>query len=364
MSDKTFEPDWLSVPGSTIAALLEREGISVDKFAKQMGLSIERAGRLLTGRTTITHRVAESLEGIIGGSAQFWISREQQYRNDIARLQSMGSEDAAKAWLNELPLQEMIKFGWITPKANLRDKIDSSLEFFGVSDVASWRSKYSDLLSAVAFRTSWAFESEPGAVISWLRYAHLRSSEIECKTWNLSKFHDRLSTIRELTRHKNPTSFVPQLRRICADCGVALVIARTPKGCHASGATQFITPKKAMILLSFRYLSDDQFWFTFFHEAGHLILHSEQNLFLEDESDVTSTQERQANDFAADMLIPTDAREELASIPLNKLDIIKFSVEVGVSRGLVVGQLQHMKRIKPDQFNWMKRRFKWDDVEV
>jgi Zn-dependent peptidase ImmA (M78 family) len=119
-----------------------------------------------------------------------------------------------------------------------------------------------------------------------------------------------------------------------------------------------------MILLSFRYLSDDQFWFTFFHEVGHLILHSKKALFLEDESDVTSEEEHQANEFSEDILIPHDARKELSTIPLAKRDIMKFGIKVGVSRGIIVGQLQHMQRLKADQLNWMKLRYKWGNIDV
>jgi HTH-type transcriptional regulator/antitoxin HigA len=230
--------------------------------------------------------------------------------------------------------------------------------------VLAWRETYRDVLSAVAFRTSLTLDSEPGSVIAWLRHAHLRATRIECKDWNAAAFRERLPNIRELTRYKDPNLFVRELRRICADCGVALVIARAPQGCRASGATQFISPKKAMILLSFRYLSDDQFWFTFFHEAGHFILHNRKALFLEDGSDVTSEEENQANRFSEEILIPDHARQELSGIPINKREIMKFGVRIGISRGIVVGQLQHMGRLRTDQLNWMKLRYTWEKIEV
>jgi plasmid maintenance system antidote protein VapI len=364
MNEANFEPNWMSAPGATIAAILEQKRLTVAKFAELMGCSIDRADKLLNGRTAITRRVAECLASKIGGSAQFWISREEQYRSDIARLQVSGSLAAAKVWLNELPVHDMIKYGWIKSDGSIEGKIASCLDFFDVLNVAEWREKYKGALSAVAFRTSLSLESEPGSVISWLRYAQLRAAEIQCKSWNPARLREQLPIIRELTRYKEPNLFVHRLRQICADCGVALVIARAPIGCRASGATQFLSPNKAMILLSFRYLSDDQFWFTFFHEVGHLILHSKKALFLEDESDVTSEEEHQANEFSEDILIPHDARKELSTIPLAKRDIMKFGIKVGVSRGIIVGQLQHMQRLKADQLNWMKLRYKWENIDV
>ena len=96
-----------------------------------------------------------------------------------------------------------------------------------------------------------------------------------------SGFEADLPTIRRLTREKDPGQFIPRLKEACAARGVAVAIVRGPNGWRASGAARFLSPTKALIQLSFRYLSDDQFWFTFFHEAGHLLLHGKDLLFLE-----------------------------------------------------------------------------------
>lgn len=362
MTNQAFEPNWMSSPGATIVDVLEERGISIEGFAELMGYSVERVGKLISGRASITPAVAAMLEAKIGGSSRFWITREAQFRGDVARLQSNGDLAAARIWLSELPTQHMAKLGWITSESRVEAKVSACLRFFDVPNVSAWREKYRDTLAAVAFRASPAFEAQPGAVLAWLRYGHLKSMEIKCNGWDVEKFKKSLPKIRKLTCNKDPNSFVPKLRQICADCGVAVVIARVPSGCHASGATQFVSPNKAMILLSFRYLSDDQFWFTFFHEAGHLILHSKKALFLEDDSDVTSNEEDEANRFSESVLIPPAAKEELSSLSISKGEIIRFAVRLGTSRGIIVGQLQHMKRIKSDQLNWMKRRFNWDKI--
>lgn len=104
MNDKIFEPDWLSAPGGTILDVLEERGMSSKELASLLGYSFERTERLITGREAITRDVASLLADRLGGSEQFWLSREQNYRNEVARLQSSGSVIAAKAWLDELPL--------------------------------------------------------------------------------------------------------------------------------------------------------------------------------------------------------------------------------------------------------------------
>jgi Zn-dependent peptidase ImmA (M78 family) len=59
---------------------------------------------------------------------------------------------------------------------------------------------------------------------------------------------------------------------------------------------------KALLLLSGRFLSDDQFWFSFFHEAAHLILHS-QEPHIDHESTSTPQQETEANGFAQRVIL-------------------------------------------------------------
>ena len=113
------------------------------------------------------------------------------------------------------------------------------------------------------------------------------------------------------------------------------------------------------MLLSFRYLSDDHFWFTFFHEAGHLLLHGKNALFLEGDNIASTKEEQEANEFAAGILIPTEFQAALLSLPVDGRDVIKFARLVGVSPGIVVGQLQHLGRIKPNQLNSLKRRYSW-----
>src|SRR4029077_8388237 len=96
--------------------------------------------------------------------------------------------------------------------------------------------------------------------------------------------------------------FIPRLRAICAEVGVAIVFLRAPAGCRAGGATRFPAATKAMIVLSFRYLSDDQFWFSFFHEIGHLLLHGDRSTFVDGDAADMTDKEKEANAFSESLL--------------------------------------------------------------
>ena len=162
-----------------------------------------------------------------------------------------------------------------------------------------------------------------------------------------------------MTRIGDPGEFIPALQQCLSACGVAVVVARAPDGCRASGATRFLTSKKALIQLSFRYLADDQFWFTVFHEIGHLLLHTHDKLFLEGLDERHSEAEAEADEFALQTLFEQVGVDAMNTVSLSKFDIARLAKRAGVSPGLVVGQLQDKGRVPFRHFNFMKVRYAW-----
>lgn len=357
-----FQPDWACPPGETISEMLELQGIELADFAAHIGASMARVQELIGGIAVIDGVLAQRLESALGASAKFWMQRERQYRDDMARLVSASKVPGEDEFLSKLPISDMRRFGWIDAVAHKSQKLGACLDFFGVPNMGEWQRRYNAELAVTAFRTSPSFEANPYAVLAWLRRAELASERIDCQPWNAALFESKLNEIKGLSRIKEPGRFVPMLRALCAECGVAVAITRAPKGCRASGATRFLSPTKALIVLSFRYRSDDQFWFTFFHEAAHLILHGQDALFLEDGSDVTEKEEAEANDRAARVLIPEEFVGELMTLRPQVKQIVAFARKVGVSPGIVVGQLQHLGRVRPNRLNGFKRRYQWDEL--
>lgn len=359
--DASFNPDWISPPGETIATIMEERSLTPADLAKCMKRQKNDIENLIHGRMAITNEFAQQLADTLGATTAFWTTRESQYQHDLARLvQASGSPESA-TWLSDIPFNEMVKWGWIDAATDRVSKVAACLRFFGVSTVKSWRDVYTEGLLRVAFKTSPTFESDPGAVAAWLRKGEIEASKIECGTWDPARFRKELPAIRDLTREKDPDVFIPKLIERCAVCGVAVVILRAPKKCRASGVSRFLTPMRPLLMLSFRFLSDDHFWFAFFHEAGHLLLHAESSIFLEGEGRLTTAEEEEANTFAANTLIPTKFHDELLNLPTNGVAVMRFARRVGVSPGIVVGQMQHRGNLRRNQLNNLKRRYTWTE---
>ena len=105
---------------------------------------------------------------------------------------------------------------------------------------------------------------------------------------------------------------------------------------------------------------EEALWFTFFHEAAHILLHGKRDVFIEglDSGDV---REEEANRFAADFLIPPAGLKALLCRPGHiTLDrISQFAAEIGIAPGIVVGRLQHEKQLPRSHGNGLKRRLDW-----
>lgn len=358
--DFGFQPNWVTPPGETIIDVLSEKNISVKEFSKKMGYTESYINKLLIGELSVNEDIAEKLEKILGSTISFWINRETQYNNNTVRLKYRANE--RKIWLKELPLRDMMAFGWINPTRKIAEKEKESLKFFGVTSINEWNKTYNDLLTYTAFRTSKTFKSKPESVITWLRQGEIISQGIECRHWNSKMLQERIMQIKSLSRLKDPGVFIPKLKDLLATCGIALSIVRVPSGCRASGATFFINPQKAMLLLSFRYLSEDHFWFSLFHEIGHLLLHGKKSFFIEGLDMIITHEEEEANNFAENILIPSEYQAELKKFDASKWrQIIRYSKKVGISPGIVVGQLQKLGLINYNQLNKLKIQYRWVD---
>ncbi|MBN47328.1 MULTISPECIES: ImmA/IrrE family metallo-endopeptidase [unclassified Methylophaga] len=361
MELSSFSPDWTSAPGRTIVQVLEAKDITLTDFSKSLGINMLQAKKLIGGDIELDLNLANKLSEILGASTEFWLNREKDYRDDLERLYK--SDLAVKQWLDLLPIRDMVKFGWLERARTLQNKLELCLNFFEVRSIQEWYTKYNDKLLRTAFRTSKSFDSSSESVVTWLRQGEILSSKRKLSRWNREKLENRISEIKKLSRLADPKEFFPKLLEIFESCGVAVVLLPTPEKCRASGATFFNNKGHPVMIISFRYLSDDHFWFTLFHEIGHLVLHGEGKLFIEGDNFITEKEEEEANVFAENVLIPVEFRREFSGLSIKTWrQIPRFAKKLDISAGIVVGQLQHNNYINRNQLNKFKARYNKQEV--
>ena len=335
-----FAPDWVTIPGETIADLLEERAWTQAELAARTGFSDKHVNLLLKGKAVISQDTALKLERVLGSTARFWLSLEAQYREHLARQESFRLLEGQAAWLKELPLSDMIKYAWVKKCQDKSQQMLECLRYFGVATVEAWRKQYEQPVAA--YRASEKLTRVPASVSSWLRVGERAAEDARCGDFDRAKFELALDEVRALTVEKDPSVFLPKLVEICVKAGVLVVLAPAPKGCPVSGATKWLG-QKALIMLSLRGKTDDKLWFTFFHEAGHIIKHGRRMIFLDilGEDGLNPEEEDEANAFARDKLIPAKEYSQfVAEGVFNKASIVQFSKSQGIAAGITLGRLQ------------------------
>jgi addiction module HigA family antidote len=355
-----FNADWASPPGELIEEVLEEYGWTRAELAQRLAFSAKHVNELLKGRATITADTAERLERVLGHDAGFWLRLEANYQQDLVRLQHLDQLAGQKDWLKELPLRWLQNQGWVETCSHKGQQVAACLKFFAVASVDAWRQRYEQPLAV--YRTPKSFTTEQGALASWLRRSETQAAAIPCRPYDAKAFRTSLQEMRRLSCEQDPSVLVPQLQGLAAAAGVAVVFVPAPPKCRVSGATQWLSPERALIALSLRHKTNDHLWFTLFHEAGHILKHGKKATFVDGLDGVDEEHEAEADRFAADQLIPPAAAQTLQGLR-SEQEVMAAAETLGIAPGLVVGRMQHEKWLPRTHLNGLKLSYRWPQEE-
>lgn len=363
-----FAPDWALPPGESILDIAEERGWTQAELAQRLGYSEKHMSQLINGKVPLTVDAAQRLERVVGSTMDFWLALEANYQKHKARLEATDRHADWVPWLDELPLKELMACGAI-PKLRLDNKhkpglVEACLRFFGVATPDEWRTHYGGM--QVAFRRSRAEQSDVGAISAWLRLGEQQAEKLDGPKYDKARFEKALRTIRGLT-NEQPEIFEPQMCKLLHESGVLLVLVPAIPRAHVSGVARWLSPTRPLIQLSLYGKTNDKFWFSFFHEAAHILLHAnskeeKKSIFLDDPNaaHTDDLREHEADEWAGKHLIPPEHTQSLASLR-SKAAVTGFAQRIGVHPGIVVGRLQHDKLIDASWMNDLKQSFRFEE---
>ena len=357
----SWRPDWAVAPGDILSEALEEREMSQAELARRTNRPLKTINEIVKGKAAITPETAIQLELVMGIPASFWMNLESRYREHLAREEVHSQFERDSRWLENFPVKEMVRQGLVSRVGSPAAQMKELLRYFGVSSPAAWERHWSN--AGASFHRSFAYTSSPYAVAAWLRHGEIESAQLDCRPFDAERLERSLSTIRSMTRLA-PLAFLTDLVEVLQKCGVALVLTRDLPGTHLSGATRWISPSKALIQLSLRHRSDDQFWFALFHELGHVLQGGRRQTYIHSTLDAPGpdADEEVAHQFARDWLIPEpDYRRLLGISNLSPKRVKEFAEEVGISPGIVIGRLQRDGQLAQSAMNYLKKPYPWPD---
>ena len=358
MTSSAINSDLAIPPGEFLLEVAGDLGISQADLARRMGRPPQAINEIIKGEKVITSETALQLEQVLAVPAHIWTGLEAEYQLVKARHQETEALEHEVPVLDRFPYRDMARLQWVIKTRDKLKQVQALRHFFGV---ASLHNLEGVKAYRPAFRQAVKSESSPEALAAWLRRGEAEARHIDTQPYNEQRLKTELANMR-LFSTQAPKDFLPRLHTVLAQCGVGFVLQKHLPKTYVNGATFWLASNKAVLIMSLRGSWADIFWFSLFHEIGHIVLHDRRHTFLEDTADDPQwkTQEQEADTFARDTLIPPAqyarfrTRHELTTVAIRA-----FAADLGIAPGIVVGRLQHDKILAPHQQHGLRVRYQW-----
>lgn len=335
-------------PGATIKEQLEDRGMSQKEFAARMGMSEKHISQLINGDVQLTNDTALKLEMVLGLPARFWNGLEAIFREKLAKAQAENEMDEDKKLAKKVPYSEMAQNGWVKKTKDYAERVFELRSFFEVARLDCLRNP---LVTSIAFRKLGNGEKTDYALLAWEQKARLEARKMKVAPINLDKLEKIAPDFRAMTM-QDIGQFADLLKDKLAECGIALVIIPHIGGSFLHGAS-FYDGKKIVVGVTVRGKDADRFWFSFYHEMGHVILGH-----ISKPEGVSAGDELSADQYAQDTLIDAKQYAEFMNQGnFSELSIRNFATKAGVDAGIVLGRLQKDGVVKFNQYGNLKRKY-------
>ena len=335
--------------------MIEDYNVTQKEFAERLGVSAKTVSKLVNAEESISKETAHKLAKLSGVSMQTWLNLQNAYDVQVAEILEQKELEEG----NEKEICEMIDFKYFKEKGyvpdkrySLKEKIIELRRILGVSSLEN----LTNFNHLVSYRNTREFTTK--SIVNsniMLELASKKARDTTTTKLNRKKLERNLSALRKLTR-QDPEVFPQRLYDILLDCGVVLVGLPALPNANLNGATKKFSNGSALLLLTDRNKASDIFWFSLFHEIGHIL----ENEFSSDDGNSESyfRSEEKADQFAKDCLIrPEDYQNFIKKGNFDKSDILDFAEEIDIHPSVVLGRLQNEGILSFDRFRELKENY-------
>ena len=339
-------------PGYYIQEIVEDSGLTQEDFAKRLDTTPKNLSILIRGEQSLSKDIAMKLSRMLGTSISYWLNLQKSYDTLIAEFESM--EELKK----EKDILKKIDYKYFRDNYGLPDlpkKIDKQVEklreFLNVSTLRVFEK---DSL-CVSFRSEEELSVDNTIKANMMmQIAVNKALSVDAPRFNMQRFSD--AAMYALTMTKEHETFYPLIKKEFMKAGVIFEILPNMSGSKINGATKKVG-NNIVLMVNDRRLYSDTFWFTLFHEIGHII-HKDYGITFDNQS---RNKESEADIYAEDTLIPRDKYDEFVKTKrYGANDIRRFANDIDRDPGIVLGRLQHDKLVgyTDPQLNAIKHKYK------
>lgn len=320
-------------PGYYIKEIVDESGLTQEDFAKRLDTTPKNLSLLIRGEQNLSIDIAMKLSRMQRTSVFYWLNLQNAYDSLITEFKSdeeLSIEREVFKNLNYRYFRD--NFGLPDLPRKIDEQIKEVRNFLNVATLKVFTKK--DM--AVSFRSSTEALTEANTVKAnvMVQIAANKALKVDAPRFNRHRFEKSVKYALTLTRNHN--EFYPLLYQAFLEAGVIFIILPNLSGSKINGATKKIGDN-IMLMVNDRRLNADTFWFTLFHEIGH-IMHGDYGISFERE---TGGEEESANKYAEDRLIPSrEYQEFLSKKHFDFSSICHFADQIDRDPGIVLGRLQ------------------------
>ena len=349
-------------PGYYVAEILEEMGVTQEEFAIRLDSTGKTVSKLINGQINISKDLAKKLSTMLGTSVQFWLNLQSSYEEKMIEIEKQKDIDKQMSIISMIDYSYFVKVAHLPETTNKVEKVENLCRYFMVSNLNVL--KQPDFLAN--FRTSVSMVAEKNIINSqaWLQTAMNYAKTIETQPFNSQMLKTYIDVIRGMTIQQ-PDIFLPRLKYIFSQCGVAFVLLPHLKNSGINGAVKWISPNRVLLAINDRRTYADTFWFSLFHEIKHVFQQKTKKVFLSMDgammNEFNDRLEMEADSYARDILIPPEEYHNFASTVTKYISdeqIITFAEKIGIHPGIVAGRLQHDGLIQQNRCSRLKQQYK------
>lgn len=349
-ANSIYVPPVVYHPGEILSDKLDELNMSVKEFALRSGKPEKTVHAVLKGESGITPDMAIQFEKVLQIPAHFWLNAQKNYDEAQARKKRNREAESSIAWMKNFPFSDMVKKGFLPQTKGLKEKAEALLSFFGFAKASAWDNYYENQNLATVFRMSLKGHPDRYALSAWLRYGEIEARKRTVPSFSKSVLQTKIAEMQKLANSQlEDEDFKTPLADLCAEAGVILVYTPHLTKTKANGATRCFCDHP-LVQVSDCHKRYDIFWFSFFHELGHVMLHnSKKDIFLEGDSYSQRDQqkEEEADRFAGETLLPSKLEAELKGKSYSATAVLEFAAKHNIHPAFIVGRMHHLKEWHP-----------------
>lgn len=346
-------------PGYYVTDIIEDMGISQAEFATRMGTTAKTLSNLVNGQINLSNDLAKKLAVMLGTSPEVWLNLQSAYDQKLIEIEIAKDFDTQKDIAGLIDYSYFVKVANLPATRSIQEKVSNLCKYFMISNLQILAQP--DFL--VNFRTGISNVEEKNLINAraWIQTAMNFAQNIPTNIFDADKLKAALSELRGMTI-KSPVEFLPRMREIFAECGVAFVLLPNLKNSGINGAVKWVNNNRVVLAMNNRGLDSDKFWFSLFHEIKHVLQQKLKTVFISANTsemlELDNTLEKEADEFASNYLISkTQMKQFSPSKYTTDEEIIAFAKLIGIHPGIVAGRLQHDKIIPPNRCAHLKEKY-------